>query len=61
MCVPFVIVLFVRGRGGGRRDEETVLTDVCLQWVESSDLEPETQEAAPARYHDAWRMVVGAK
>ncbi|KAF5370385.1 hypothetical protein D9758_006902 [Tetrapyrgos nigripes] len=33
---------------------------LILQWVESSDLEPETQEAAPARYHDAWRAVVGA-
>lgn len=31
-----------------------------LQWVESSDLEPETQESNPARYHDAWRSVVGA-
>ncbi|EEB93386.1 hypothetical protein MPER_07962, partial [Moniliophthora perniciosa FA553] len=33
---------------------------LALQWVESSDLEPEVQEAAPARYHDAWRAVVGA-
>ncbi|ESK82881.1 ctp synthase [Moniliophthora roreri MCA 2997] len=33
---------------------------LILQWVESSDLEPEVQEAAPARYHDAWRAVVGA-
>ncbi|KAF9458940.1 CTP synthase N-terminus-domain-containing protein [Collybia nuda] len=33
---------------------------LIIQWVESSDLEPETQEAAPARYHDAWRAVVGA-
>ncbi|THV07143.1 CTP synthase [Dendrothele bispora CBS 962.96] len=33
---------------------------LVLQWVESSDLEPETQEAAPAKYHDAWRAVVGA-
>ena len=30
------------------------------QWVESSDLEPEMQESTPARYHDAWRAVVGA-
>ena len=30
------------------------------QWVESSDLEPEMQETTPARYHDAWRAVVGA-
>ncbi|EPQ53698.1 CTP synthase [Gloeophyllum trabeum ATCC 11539] len=33
---------------------------LVLQWVESSDLEPETQELHPARYHDAWRAVVGA-
>ncbi|KAF9256345.1 CTP synthase [Marasmius fiardii PR-910] len=33
---------------------------LILQWVESSDLESETQEAAPAKYHDAWRAVVGA-
>ncbi|KAF9045799.1 CTP synthase [Hymenopellis radicata] len=31
-----------------------------LTWVESSDLEPETQESNPAKYHDAWRAVVGA-
>ncbi|EAU82860.1 CTP synthase [Coprinopsis cinerea okayama7 len=29
-------------------------------WVESSDLEPDTQEANPAKYHDAWRAVVGS-
>jgi CTP synthase len=28
--------------------------------VESSDLEIETQESNPAKYHDAWRAVVGA-
>ncbi|KAF6757599.1 CTP synthase [Ephemerocybe angulata] len=33
---------------------------LVVQWVESSDLEPETQESSPARYHDAWRSVVGA-
>ncbi|KAF8632151.1 hypothetical protein AX17_004893 [Amanita inopinata Kibby_2008] len=33
---------------------------LIVQWVESSDLEPETQETSPARYHDAWRAVVGA-
>ncbi|KAH9477492.1 CTP synthase [Psilocybe cubensis] len=33
---------------------------LTVHWVESSDLEPETQESAPARYHDAWRAVVGA-
>ncbi|KAG6831435.1 CTP synthase ura7 [Tricholoma furcatifolium] len=33
---------------------------LVIHWVESSDLEPETQETNPARYHDAWRSVVGA-
>ena len=32
-----------------------------FQWVESSDLESETQESNPAKYHDAWRAVVGAQ
>ena len=32
-----------------------------LQWVEASDLEPETQESHPVNYHDAWRIVVGAQ
>lgn len=32
-----------------------------IQWVESSDLEPEIQESNPAKYHDAWRAVVGAR
>ncbi|KAI5116602.1 hypothetical protein M0805_006780 [Coniferiporia weirii] len=31
-----------------------------IKWVESSDLEPETQESHPVNYHDAWRAVVGA-
>jgi CTP synthase len=31
-----------------------------FQWVESSDLEPKTQESNPAKYHDAWRALVGA-
>ncbi|KAL5498630.1 URA7 [Sanghuangporus vaninii] len=31
-----------------------------IKWVESSDLEPETQESNPVNYHDAWRAVVGA-
>ncbi|KAE9393096.1 CTP synthase [Gymnopus androsaceus JB14] len=31
-----------------------------VQWVESSDLEPEAQREHPLRYHDAWRAVVGA-
>jgi hypothetical protein len=30
------------------------------EWVESSDLEPEVQDSNPAKYHDAWRAVVGA-
>ncbi|KAF8156877.1 CTP synthase N-terminus-domain-containing protein [Crassisporium funariophilum] len=33
---------------------------LTVHWVESSDLEPEKQESNPARYHDAWRQVVGA-
>ncbi|PFH46783.1 hypothetical protein AMATHDRAFT_153831 [Amanita thiersii Skay4041] len=33
---------------------------LIISWVESSDLEPEMQETSPARYHDAWRAVVGA-
>ncbi|KAH9058280.1 CTP synthase [Lactarius vividus] len=33
---------------------------LILHWVESSDLEPENQDADPKRYHDAWRTIVGA-
>ncbi|KAI0299838.1 CTP synthase N-terminus-domain-containing protein [Russula brevipes] len=33
---------------------------LILHWVESSDLEPEQQEADPRKYHDAWRIIVGA-
>ncbi|KIK99671.1 hypothetical protein PAXRUDRAFT_822526 [Paxillus rubicundulus Ve08.2h10] len=33
---------------------------LIIQWVESSDLETATQETDPAKYHDAWRSVVGA-
>ncbi|TFY57349.1 hypothetical protein EVG20_g8584, partial [Dentipellis fragilis] len=33
---------------------------LILQWVESSNLEPHMQEQDPAKYHDAWRTVVGA-
>ncbi|KIJ14548.1 hypothetical protein PAXINDRAFT_169705 [Paxillus involutus ATCC 200175] len=33
---------------------------LVIQWVESSDLETATQETDPAKYHDAWRSVVGA-
>ena len=32
----------------------------ALQWVESSDLEETTKKSNPAKYHDAWKMVVGA-
>jgi CTP synthase len=38
-----------------------VITTLLCQWVESSDLEPEQQDADPKKYHDAWRTVVGAK
>lgn len=31
-----------------------------IQWVESSNLEPQTQGTNPADYHDAWRAVVSA-
>lgn len=31
-----------------------------LTWLESSDLEEDTQQNNPARYHDAWSSVVGA-
>ncbi|KDR76421.1 hypothetical protein GALMADRAFT_246761 [Galerina marginata CBS 339.88] len=33
---------------------------LTIQWVESSDLELETQETNAKQYHDAWRAVVGA-
>ncbi|EPS97403.1 hypothetical protein FOMPIDRAFT_1128596 [Fomitopsis schrenkii] len=33
---------------------------LILKWVDSSDLEPETQTTNPAKYHDAWRAVVSA-
>ncbi|KAH6909402.1 CTP synthase [Coprinopsis sp. MPI-PUGE-AT-0042] len=33
---------------------------LIIQWVESSDLEPETQVSHPAKYHDAWRAVVSS-
>ncbi|EIW77003.1 CTP synthase [Coniophora puteana RWD-64-598 SS2] len=33
---------------------------MIIEWVDSSDLEPETQETSPVKYHDAWRAVVGA-
>ncbi|KAI0275211.1 CTP synthase N-terminus-domain-containing protein [Gloeopeniophorella convolvens] len=33
---------------------------LILHWVESSHLEPQTQDTDPKKYHDAWRTVVGA-
>jgi CTP synthase len=36
------------------------LVGLLSQWVESSDLEPENQDADPKKYHDAWRTIVGA-
>jgi len=33
---------------------------LVLQWVDSSDLEPESLETSPVRYHDAWRALVAA-
>ncbi|KZT10247.1 CTP synthase [Laetiporus sulphureus 93-53] len=33
---------------------------LILKWVDSSDLEPETQITSPAKYHDAWKAVVSA-
>ena len=40
---------------------QMILIYIFSQWVESSDLEPGTQETNPANYHDAWRAVVGAE
>ncbi|KAG9311739.1 CTP synthase N-terminus-domain-containing protein [Chiua virens] len=37
-----------------------VKRELVIQWVESSDLEPPTQVSDPAKYHDAWRSIVGA-
>jgi len=37
-----------------------VRRELTIQWVESSDLEPPTQVSDPAKYHDAWRSIVGA-
>ncbi|KAG5336746.1 CTP synthase ura7 [Termitomyces sp. Mn162] len=42
------------------RVHRKLVIHILQQWVESSDLEPETQENNPAKYHDAWRAVVGA-
>lgn len=32
-----------------------------LQWVDSSNLEPEAELSDPVKYHDAWRAVCSAK
>jgi CTP synthase len=32
-----------------------------LQWVDSSNLEPEMEIIDPVKYHDAWRAVCSAK
>jgi len=32
-----------------------------IDWVESTDLEQETQDLYPKRYHEAWKAVVSAK
>jgi hypothetical protein len=39
-----------------------LVQSVCgyIQMVESTDLEAKTQESNPAKYHDAWRALVGA-
>jgi CTP synthase len=37
-----------------------LLSDSLLEWVDSSDLEPEKQETEPRKYHEAWRAVVSA-
>lgn len=37
-----------------------ISADGLGQWVNSSDLEPETQVSNPAKYHDAWKAVVSA-
>src|SRR5437764_7150348 len=34
---------------------------LILEWVDSSDLEPETCKSNPANYHRAWHMVCTAK
>ncbi|KAJ3093121.1 CTP synthase ura7 [Quaeritorhiza haematococci] len=33
---------------------------LSIQWVEASDLEPNTQATDPVKYHDAWKKVVSA-
>ncbi|TFK72827.1 CTP synthase, partial [Pluteus cervinus] len=34
---------------------------LTINWVESSDLEPETQKSDPGKYHNAWAAVVNAR
>jgi len=33
---------------------------LVIQWVDASDLEPPMQDKNPAKYHEAWRALVGA-
>ncbi|KAI0702027.1 CTP synthase [Cerioporus squamosus] len=33
---------------------------LILKWVAAADLEPDTQNTSPAKYHDAWKAVVSA-
>lgn len=37
------------------------LKNITFQWVDSTDLEPETLTTSPVKYHDAWRALVAAK
>ena len=32
-----------------------------LEWVEATDLEPTTQRQSPLKYHQAWKLLCGAK
>lgn len=54
------LVLQVSGAGLADKLFADLILHMCLQWVESSNLETETQESNPAKYHDAWRALVGA-
>lgn len=44
-----------------RPDAPSIRLLTFHQWVDSSDLETETQTTNPAKYHDAWRAVVSAE
>lgn len=54
------LVLQVGSTGAMDKLFADLILHMCLQWVESSNLETETQESNPAKYHDAWRTLVGA-